>query len=225
MTAICERFDTLGLADSHRTYRLGIMGGTFDPIHQGHLVCAEQTREAFDLDAVVFIPTCQPVFKRGQRIAPAHHRLEMCRLATLDNPYFDVSSLEIDRGGDTYTVDTLRILREHYPANVELYFIAGADAISSIAHWKNAAEMGALARFVGVDRPGYELSEAQRMAIIQEAQGITLSFITIEAIALSSSELRKRMEAGKSIRYLTPRVVADYIACHSLYTGGEVSCG
>lgn len=221
MPTICNRFDTLGLADPARTYRLGIMGGTFDPIHQGHLVCAEQTREAFALDAVIFIPACQPVFKRGQRIAPAAHRLEMCRLATLDNPYFDVSALEIERGGDTYTVDTLTILRNHYPANVELYFIAGADAISSVSQWRDAHQMGKLARFVGVNRPGYEFSADQRRALVHEVPDINLSFVAIEAIALSSSELRARMEAGKSIRYLTAQAVVDYIAAHALYSTEE----
>lgn len=221
MPTICNRFDTLGLADPARTYRLGIMGGTFDPIHQGHLVCAEQTREAFALDAVVFIPACQPVFKRGQRIAPAAHRLEMCRLATLDNPHFDVSALEIERGGDTYTVETLALLRNHYPANVELYFIAGADAISSLAHWRDSAKMGTLAHFVGVNRPGYELSPKRRQALMQEVPDVDLSFVTIEAIAMSSSELRARMEAGKSIRYLTAQAVVDYIAEHELYRSEE----
>lgn len=217
MPVICNRFDTLGKDDPARTYRLGIMGGTFDPIHQGHLVCAEQVREVFALDAVVFIPAYQPVFKRGQRIAPAAHRLEMCRLATLDNPYFDVSALEIERGGDTYTVDTLTVVRNHYPANVELYFIAGADAISTISHWRDAHKMGQLAHFVGVNRPGYEFSADQRQALAHDMQDIDLSFVAIEAIAISSSELRARMEAGKSVRYLTSQAVVDYIAEHALY--------
>lgn len=225
MPTICKRFDTLGLADPTKTYRLGIMGGTFDPIHQGHLVCAEQTREAFALDAVIFIPACQPVFKRGKRIAPAAHRLEMCRLATRDNPYFDVSDLEIERGGDTYTVDTLSILRNYYPANVELYFIAGADAITSVSHWRDAHRMGELAHFIGVNRPGYEFSADQRQALIREVPDIDLSFVAIEAIAISSSALRARMEAGKSIRYLTAPAVVDYIAEHALYCTEERSHG
>lgn len=216
---VCDRFDALGMDGKPR--RLGIMGGTFDPIHHGHLACAEQVREAFDLDAIVFIPTGQPVFKRGKHIAPAHERLAMCRAAIADNPYFDASAMEIDREGDTYTIDTLRILREHYPDNVELYFIAGADAIASVSQWKDADDMGELAKFIGVDRPGYELSAERRAAIVKSAPGLSISFITIEALAISSSELRRRLEAGRSIRYLTPQVVVDHVMEHKLYTSKE----
>ena len=123
---ICERFDDFG--KDGKPCRLGIMGGTFDPIHNGHLACAEQAREDLGLDVILFIPTGNPVFKRGQRIAPASDRLAMCRAAIADNPYFDVSDIEIARGGDTYTIDTLRTLRGHFPPNVELYFLAGADS-------------------------------------------------------------------------------------------------
>ena len=220
---ICERFDTLGADGISR--RLGIMGGTFDPIHHGHLACAEQVREAFNLDAVVFIPTGQPVFKRHQRVAPAQERLAMCRVAVADNPYFDVSDIEIIRGGDTYTIDTLRILNDYYPDNVDLYFIAGADAIATISQWKAAEEMGKLARFVGVDRPGYELSKEHRQKIVKSVPGLDISFLTIEALAISSSELRHRLEAGLSIRYFTPQVVVDHVMEHELYSSEEVVHG
>lgn len=216
---ICERFDNLG-ADG-KPCRLGIMGGTFDPIHNGHLACAEQVREAFHLDAILFILTGAPVFKRGQRIAPASERLAMCRTAIADNPYFDVSDMEIARGGDTYTIDTLRTLRAHYPENVELFFIAGSDAIATVSKWKDSAEMGKLAHFVGVDRPGSELSATQREAVVKASAGIQLSFVTIEALAISSSELRARLAAGKSIRYLTPQVVVDHLMEHEFYREEE----
>lgn len=216
---ISDRFDDLGKDGA--PCRLGIMGGTFDPIHNGHLACAEQVREAFHLDAIVFIPTGQPIFKRGKRIAPARERLAMCRAAVSDNPYFDVSALEVLREGDTYTIDTLRILRKHYPENVKLFFIAGADAIASVSMWKDASKMGALATFIGVDRPGYELTDQQRQAIKESAKGITLSFITIEALAISSSELRRRLETGLSIRYLTPQVVVDHVMEHRFYNSEE----
>ncbi len=205
--------------------RLGIMGGTFDPIHNGHLACAEQVREAYCLDAIVFIPTGAPVFKRGQHIAPARERLAMCRAAVSDNPYFDVSDIEVARGGDTYTIDTLRLLRRHYPDNVELYFIAGSDAIATVSKWKDSDEMGRLARFVGVERPGSELSATQREAIVHRSPGIDLSFVTIEALAISSSELRARLVAGKSIRYLTPQVVVDHLIEHEFYREEEAPCG
>lgn len=213
--AISARFDDLG-ADGEPV-RLGIMGGTFDPIHYGHLVCAEQVREAFKLDAIVFIPTGNPVFKRGQKIAPAEERLAMCHVAVADNPHFDASDLEIARGGDTYTIDTLHTLRAHYPENVELFFIAGSDAIATVSKWKGHEELGTLAHFVGVERPGYELSAEQRAQICASAPSITISFITIEALAISSSELRRRLGEGKSIRYLTPQVVVDHIMEHEFY--------
>lgn len=220
---ICERFDNLGRNGAPR--RIGIMGGTFDPIHNGHLVCAEQVREDFKLHAIIFIPTGQPVFKRGKKIASGQQRLAMCRGAIADNPFFDVSAIEVARGGDTYTIDTLRTLRAHYLKNVELFFIAGADAIASVSKWKDSDEMGKLARFVGVDRPGYELSEERRAAIKASAPGIDISFLTIEALAISSSELRNRLESGRSIRYLTPQVVVDHVMEHKLYTNEEVVHG
>lgn len=217
---VCERFDNLGRNGAHR--KLGIMGGTFDPIHNGHLACAEQVRESYKLDAIVFIPTAHPVFKRDRHLASEAQRLAMCRAAVADNPYFDVSSIEIDRGGDTYTIDTLRTLREHYPENVELFFIAGADAIAAVSSWKDSDEMGTLAHFIGVDRPGYELTEDERRAIVESAPGITISFLTIEALEISSSELRRRLEEGLSIRYLTPQVVVDHVMEHKLYSGEGV---
>ncbi len=220
---ICERFDNLGRNGARR--RIGIMGGTFDPIHNGHLVCAEQVREDFKLHAIIFIPTGQPVFKRGKKIASGQQRLAMCRGAIADNPFFDVSAIEVAREGDTYTIDTLRTLRAHYPENVELFFIAGADAIASVSKWKDSDEMGTLAHFVAVDRPGYELSEERREAIKKSAPGIDISFLTIEALAISSSELRNRLESGRSIRYLTPQVVVDHVMEHKLYTNEEAVHG
>lgn len=215
MAAISERFDTLG-ADGAPA-RLGIMGGTFDPIHDGHLACAEQTREAYQLDAVLFIPAGTPSFKRDKQVTPAHYRLAMCQAAVEANPHFDVSSIEIDRPGITYTIDTLRALREHYPQNVEFYFICGDDAIATVHQWRESAALGSLAKFVGVGRPGFELSHAQHSAIRASAPTIDISFLTIEALHISSSALRARVEAGKSIRYLTPQAVVDYIGVHNLY--------
>ena len=141
----------------------------------------------------------------------------MCRAAIADNPYFDVSDIEIARGGDTYTIDTLRTLRGHFPSNVELYFLAGADAIATVSKWRGSDEMGSLAKFVGVDRPGYELSDEKRAQIVDAAKGISISFVTIEALEISSSELRRRLAEGKSIRYLTPQVVVDHVMEHEFY--------
>ena len=182
MGRICDHFDDLG-RDGGRA-RLGIMGGTFDPIHIGHLACAEQAREAYDLDGVVFVPAGNPVFKKDRPVTPAAERLEMCRIATRSNPAFDVSAIEIERGGDTYTVDTLRQLRAHYPDNVELRFITGADAVYHIVQWRESA---------------------------------AIADLEVTALAISSSDLRRRVAAGKSIRYLTMQGVLDYIQERGLY--------
>ena len=190
---VCERFDDLG-ADG-RPVRLGIMGGTFDPIHIGHLACAEQAREAFSLDAVVFIPAGKPAFKLKRDVTPAEQRFEMCRLAVQGNPAFDVSRIEIDRPGVTYTADTLRQLREHYPGNVALFFITGADAVCSILKWRESAAIASMAELI-----------AFRIHML-EATGL----------AVSSSDLRARVHSGRSIRYLTMQQVLDYIAGHGLY--------
>ena len=214
MAAICERFDDLG-ADG-RPARLGIMGGTFDPIHIGHLACAEQAREAFELAAVVFIPAGNPVFKKDRAVTPAADRLEMCRLATRSNPAFDVSAIEIERGGDTYTVDTLRQLRAHYPDNVELRFITGADAVASIVAWRESAAIADLARLIAVTRPGYALSD-ERRALIEGRGTFAVDYLEITSLAVSSSDLRRRVAAGASIRYLTMQRVFDYIREKRLY--------
>ena len=214
MAAICERFDDLG-ADG-RPAPLGIMGGTFDPIHIGHLACAEHAREAFELAAVVFIPAGNPVFKKDRAVTPAADRLEMCRLATRSNPAFDVSAIEIERGGDTYTVDTLRQLRAHYPDNVELRFITGADAVASIVAWRESAAIADLARLIAVTRPGYALSD-ERRALIEGRGNFAVDYLEITSLAVSSSDLRRRVAAGASIRYLTMQRVFDYIREKRLY--------
>lgn len=218
MSHICDRFDNLG--QDGKPARLGIMGGTFDPIHIGHLACAEQAREAYDLDGVVFIPAGNPVFKKDRAVTPAAERLEMCRIAVNSNPSFDVSALEIERGGDTYTVDTLRQLRAHYPDNVELRFITGADAVYHIVQWRESAAIADLARLIAVTRPGYALPE-ERRAFIAEHGKFAIDYLEVTALAISSSDLRRRMATGKSIRYLTMQDVLDYIQTHGLYRVGD----
>ena len=211
---VSARFDDLG-ADGAPA-RLGIMGGTFDPIHIGHLACAEQAREAFGLDAVVFIPTGVPAFKRDRAVTPAPDRLAMCRLAVLPNRHFDVSSLEIDRPGVTYAVDTVRALRAHFPANVELFFITGADSILSIARWRESAAVASLTRFIAVTRPGYVVTDAFKAELASLGD---LSYLEVTALAISSSALRERVHDGFSLRYLTTLPVCDYIYRHGLYRG------
>lgn len=213
---VSARFDDLG-ADGAPA-RLGIMGGTFDPIHIGHLACAEQAREAFGLDAVVFIPTGVPAFKRDRAVTPAPDRLAMCRLAVLPNRHFDVSSLEIDRPGVTYAVDTVRALRAHFPANVELFFITGADSILSIARWRESAAVASLTRFIAVTRPGYVVTDAFK-AELASLGDYDVSYLEVTALAISSSALRERVHDGFSLRYLTTLPVCDYIYRHGLYRG------
>ena len=157
-------------------------------------------------------------------MSPAADRLAMCRLAVASNPAFCVSAMEIERGGDTYTVDTLRELRGHYPGNVELYFITGADAVAHIVQWRESAAIADLARLIAVTRPGYALT-AERRREIEEHGRFDVSYLEVTALAVSSSDLRARVRAGRSIRYLVMQRVLDYIAAHGLYApeaAGEV---
>ncbi|MDR0514203.1 MAG: nicotinate-nucleotide adenylyltransferase [Coriobacteriaceae bacterium] len=216
MTLVSKRFDRLGFDDPETPRRLGIMGGTFDPIHVGHLACAESVREAFGLDAVIFIPAGIPVYKKHQKVTEAPSRLAMCELAVADNPFFDVSALEVERAGDTYTVDTLRQLRAHYPANVELFFITGADAVAHIISWRESRSIAGLARFIAVTRPGHHLSEEQKASLAARTD-IDISYTEVTALAISSSGLRERVRKGRPIRYLTPWTVCCYIEEHGLY--------
>ena len=219
MAVICERFDDLGLEDPDREYRLGIMGGTFDPIHMGHLACAEQARVAFALDAVIFIPTGMQPFKQGKEVTDANMRLEMCELACATNPFFDVSDIEIERGGLTYTVDTLRQLHDHYPSNVSLYFIPGADAVLSIVKWRDSAAIADLAHLIAVTRPGYEMTDEAKAEL--DAANFDVSYLETTALSISSSMMREWVREGKSIRYLTSLAVHDYIHAKGLYLGRE----
>ncbi len=185
------------------------MGGTFDPIHHGHLVAASEVQDRFDLDEVVFVPTGQP-YEKGAAVSPAEDRYLMTVIATASNPRFHVSRADIDRDGPTYTVDTLRDLNAIYGPDVELFFITGADALAKILSWKDAFEMLSLAHFVGVTRPGFELSGDHLPAD-------TVTLVEVPAMAISSSECRGRVAAGKPLWYLVPDGVVQYIAKRGLY--------
>ena len=192
--------------------RIGIMGGTFDPIHHGHLVAASEVADRFQLDEVVFVPTGNPWQKAGRTITAAEDRYLMTVIATASNPRFSVSRVDIDRGGPTYTMDTLRDLREQFP-NAQLYFITGADALSSIMSWRDWEHMFELAEFVGVTRPGYELSEDMLPEEIQRR----VHLIEIPAMAISSTDCRERSEQGRPVWYLVPDGVVQYIGKNQLY--------
>ena len=184
------------------------MGGTFDPIHHGHLVAASEVQARFDLDEVVFVPTGQP-YQKG-RVSPAEDRYLMTVIATASNPRFHVSRVDIDREGPTYTVDTLRDMRAVYGQSAELYFITGADALARILSWKDALTMLELAHFVGVTRPGFELSGSHL-----PPESVTL--VEVPAMAISSSDCRNRVAAGLPVWYLVPDGVVQYINKRGLY--------
>ncbi|MEZ2122856.1 MULTISPECIES: nicotinate-nucleotide adenylyltransferase [unclassified Corynebacterium] len=195
--------------------RIGIMGGTFDPIHNGHLVAGSEVADLHDLDLVVFVPTGQPWQKSGRNVSPAEDRYLMTVIATASNPRFTVSRVDIDRGGATYTVDTLRDLRRQFPA-AELFFITGADALAKIVTWRDWEEMFVLAEFIGVTRPGYELDDD----ILPEVHRRRLSLLEIPAMSISSTDCRQRAAEGRPLWYLVPDGVVQYIAKRQLYRPG-----
>ncbi|GAA4416956.1 nicotinate-nucleotide adenylyltransferase [Actinokineospora soli] len=193
--------------------RIGIMGGTFDPIHHGHLVAASEVQARFDLDEVVFVPTGQPWQKGDREVSPAEDRYLMTVIATASNPRFSVSRVDIDREGATYTVDTLRDLRGLNPG-ADLYFITGADALAQILSWRDAAELFTLAHFVGVTRPGYDLADAHLPTG-------AVSLVEVPAMAISSTACRERVHEGEPVWYLVPDGVVQYISKRRLYVGGR----
>jgi nicotinate-nucleotide adenylyltransferase len=191
--------------------RIGIMGGTFDPIHHGHLVAASEVAARFELDEVVFVPTGQP-WQKGV-VSSAEDRYLMTVIATASNPRFHVSRADIDRDGPTYTVDTLRDLHAVYGPTAQLFFITGADALARILSWKDALEMLSLACFVGVTRPGFELTD-------EHLPDDSVTLVEVPAMAISSSDCRTRVAAGKPVWYLVPDGVVQYIAKRRLYRAG-----
>jgi nicotinate-nucleotide adenylyltransferase len=198
------------VASVERVRRLGVMGGTFDPIHHGHLVAASEVQSYFDLDEVIFVPTGHPWQKSDRVVSPAEDRYLMTVIATASNPRFTVSRVDVDRPGPTFTIDTLRDLRDQRGADVELFFITGADALAQILTWKDADILFELAHFVGVTRPGHALSgdglPQQRVSLLE-----------VPAMAISSTDCRARVHSGEPVWYLVPDGVVQYIAKHRLY--------
>ena len=202
--------------DASKTYRLGIMGGTFDPIHNGHLVTAEQAYDDLDLDVVVFMPAGRPAFKQNKEVSRGEDRYSMTLLAISDNPHFMASRFEIEYEGITYTAETLDRLRKIYPNNVEFFFITGADAIADIVLWRDAQKISELAHFVAATRPGYDLNRAKKV-VDESPYTFNVTYLEVPALAISSSYLRKRVQNAQSLRYLTPDSVTGYIHKHGLY--------
>lgn len=193
--------------------RIGVMGGTFDPVHHGHLVAASEAAATLELDEVVFVPTGVPSLKQHPGVTAAEHRYLMTVIATAANPRFTVSRVDIDRPGLTYTVDTLRDLRTQRP-DADLYFITGADAIHQILQWKDAADLWDMAHFVAVTRPGHVLS-------VEGLPPGSVTQLEVPALAISSTECRERARSGKPVWYLVPDGVVQYIAKHRLYRGQD----
>ena len=198
------------LERSARARRVGVMGGTFDPIHHGHLVAASEVASLFELDEVVFVPTGESWQKDNRRVSSAEDRYLMTVIATASNPRFSVSRVDIDRGGPTYTVDTLRELRAERPAGTEFFFITGADALEQIFTWQDADELFDMAHFVGCTRPGHALTDP----------GLPVgkvSLIEVPALAISSTACRERVRRGEPVWYLVPDGIVQYINKRGLY--------
>ena len=191
--------------------RIGVMGGTFDPIHHGHLVAASEVAQSFGLDEVVFVPTGRPWQKDA--VSPSEHRYLMTVIATASNPQFTVSRVDVDRAGPTYTIDTLRDLKAERP-DAELFFITGADAVAQILSWRDHDELWDLAHFVAVSRPGHDLSTVG-------LPSDDVSQLEIPALAISSTDCRDRVSRGNPVWYLVPDGVVQYIAKHDLYRSKE----
>ena len=188
------------------------MGGTFDPIHHGHLVAASEVQAWFDLDEVVFVPTGQPWQKQERVVSPPEDRYLMTVIATASNPRFWVSRVDIDRDGPTYTIDTLRDLRKELP-DADLFFITGADALSDIFTWRDADELFDLAHFVGCTRPGFTMDHSTLSGMPEDK----VTIIEIPALAISSTDCRKRRMRGEPVWYLVPDGVVQYITKYALY--------
>jgi nicotinate-nucleotide adenylyltransferase len=192
--------------------RVGVMGGTFDPIHHGHLVAASEAQSWFGLDEVVFVPTGEPWQKSDREVSPAEHRYLMTVIATASNPRFRVSRVDVDRSGPTYTTDTLRDLSAQLP-DADLFFITGADALADIFSWRDADQLFDLAHFVGCTRPGAQLTPSVVEAIPTER----LTLIEVPALSISSTDCRERQRLGRPVWYLVPDGVVQYIHKHRLY--------
>jgi nicotinate-nucleotide adenylyltransferase len=214
----CEGSSGIMMAEA-----VGIMGGTFDPIHFGHLLAAEEARFRLALDRVVFVPNGEPPHKKDYSVSSGVRRYEMVVLATASNPAFEASRLEVERRGPSYAVDTLRELRGELGRETKLYFITGADAVLELLSWRSPEKLVELCEFVAVTRPGYDLERlGKRLSAELPA---CVHVLDVPGVHISSTELRRRAAAGESLRYLTPSSVVRYIAAHGLYSGGESGAG
>jgi nicotinate-nucleotide adenylyltransferase len=201
--------------------RVGVLGGTFDPIHIGHLVAAEEVRAQLRLDRVIFVPAGLPPHKLSDDISSVDHRLAMVKLAIASNPYFTISRVDIDRFGPCYTVDTLQLLRDELGSDVELYFIMGSDSLADLPTWYQPQRLIRLCRLAVVERPGYQVDMEELERVLP---GITsrVHFINSPPLGISSTDIQRRVREGLPIKYQVPEAVEEYIYKHELYTGRSV---
>jgi nicotinate-nucleotide adenylyltransferase len=202
--------------------RIGISGGTFDPVHIGHLIIAEEIREILSLDKIIFVPTGQPPHKDGLRVTEALHRYNMVAEAIKSNPFFEVSRLEVDRPGYTYTIDTLEHLKEIYGDKTRLYFITGADVVHELETWKEFERVFLMCEFVAVLRPGYRKNDIiRKIKSLQDEYNARMHMIDVPLIGISSTQIRQNLKNGRSIKYLVPEIVEKYIYQNGLYRQKE----
>ena len=205
-------------AEPAQPSKIGLLGGTFDPIHIGHLLIAEDAREALGLDTVVFIPAGRPWLKANQSVTDPQHRLAMVGLAIGPNPHFQVSDIEVRRQGPTYTVDTLEQLQQDYSLNTEKFLILGMDSLNELARWRSPERLFDLCVVVGVSRPGQEEIDIDKLESIAEGASGKIVLISGPSVGISGTNIRDRVVHGKSIKYRVPVDVESYILEHGLYT-------
>ena len=192
--------------------KLAIMGGTFNPPHLGHMICAEEVYDHFKFDKLVFVPSARPPHKDNSAIPDAQHRYMMTLLATKDNPHFEVSRIELDRPGRSYSIETVKELKREYGLNTEVYWIVGADSVLEMSIWKDVDELLNICNFVAINRPGYDLSQADKRFLKR------VQLFEVTAVDISASGIRQRVAQGKSIKYLVPPDVESYIYKNGLYS-------
>ncbi|MDP6300447.1 MAG: nicotinate-nucleotide adenylyltransferase [SAR202 cluster bacterium] len=197
--------------------KLGLLGGTFDPIHLGHLLIAEDAREQLELDQVAFIPAGRPWLKAASGVSDAQSRLEMVEVAVFENPHFRVMDVEVRRSGPTFTVDTLEQLRGELPSTTEFFLLLGMDSIGDLARWRESGRLFGLCTVVGISRPGYDDMDPESLSTIESHAPETVQFIEGPLVNISGTDIRERVASGRSIRYRVPDRVEAYIREHGLY--------
>jgi len=208
-------------AETGQKVKIGVLGGTFDPVHLGHLAMADEARKALDLAEVIFVPAGQPVGKSGRRVTPAEQRIEMLRLAITGRPYLKISNLEIERPGPSYTVDTLDAIRKHYGGKAEIYFILGWDSLAQLPGWHEPVRIVGLCSLVAVPRPGYRRPDLK--ALEKNMPGISQKVIFLDRpeLDISATMIREKTARREAIDRFVPGLVAEYIKKHRLYIAGK----